>query len=396
MNQKSIDWIGFPGLRALDEREKDNLTKLIDDKVLYRGAGLTPPKYVSACEEALCRLFNKKYCLLLNSATSALIAFFHSIDLQPGDEVVLPAYGWITDLMSVLFFRATPVFCPIESGLTLSVSQLESCITEKTKAIVPIYACGNSCDITAIQKLINRYPSIAILEDACQCLFGYSTETSRLADATVLSFQAFKLITCGEGGALLTDDIEIYTKATRFHDAGLSRFGSQGIQEQNEIPQGIGLNLRMSELSAAVLSCQLEKHQDIIKKLIAAREKLLQAFLPAIGSGLLEQIQSEQTNHSFLLLQATNESIAEAFIDDLNKKGYPFKLAANLPYHALPGWIRYLEANHYEYRNINYQQSLKILEKTIIVEVNFDLTASDYSQLFNSIESIVNQLTILS
>jgi dTDP-4-amino-4,6-dideoxygalactose transaminase len=239
--------------------------------------------------------------------------------------------------------------------------------------------------------VVSHNQSIFIIEDASQCFTGSSVSPSHCVDMTILSFQAFKLVTAGEGGALLTDNLELYTKALQFHDAGLQRFSSHlSIVDAHEIPTGIGLNLRMNEVSAGILHCQLKKYQKITSDLKISRTNLLKSLSPAFEAGIMRFISTERINYAYLTLQGNSKDIIENFVEKLQQLGYPFKIAGKLPYHALPGWLRYLEYNHYHYHAINIEQTNAILDTTIIIEVNWQLDDKSINQFSDTISGLVS------
>ena len=142
-------------------------------------------------------------------------------------------------MSTVLEVGAIPVFAPIGADLTLDARHVEAATSPRTAAVTVIGSCGLAADIGRIRESMGSR-RIPVVEDACQSLGARHEDASR-SDVTIVSFQAFKIVTGGEGGALVTDDEAVYRAALQYHDAGLSRFAHTG--ERSWKPQGIGLNL---------------------------------------------------------------------------------------------------------------------------------------------------------
>ncbi len=378
------EWRALPGLRALGAAEEEALRRVLDRRALYRGDGIAPPCEVREAERELAARYGRRHALLFNSATSALHAALHALGIGRGDEVIVPGYGWITNLSVVLQLGATPVLAPVTSGLSIDAAAVEGCLSSKTRALTRVHALGLPAASVSIG-------SIALLDDTCQALGTELRGRPAGADAlmSVLSFQAYKLITSGEGGCLLTDDDALYTRAVRFHDAGLARFAHSAPATQSE-PVGIGLNLRMSELTAAVLRAQLERLDALVAQQRAAHMRMAAAFQPWIARGWMRVVEPPKGgagNGTTLVLEAESETRAARLAAAMQQRGIGVVHAREDRLHTLPGWIAYLEAQSLPHRVVERERSEAIIARTLMLDVNAALTAASWDALRRSIDS---------
>lgn len=387
------EWVGYPGARVIGEAEHKAVVDVLARRTLYRGAGLNEPREVSAVEVELARRLGRRFALTFNSGTSALVAGLVALGVGEGDEVIVPGYGWLTDVSAVLHLKAVPVLCPIGADLNIDPARIPECLTPRTKAITPVHACGRACDLDLVRAAA---PGVSVLDDACQALgatSGGRPVGGEGTAATVLSFQSFKIITAGEGGALVTDDEELYVAAVRYHDAGLSRFAhaaaSRGAPMQ---PIGVGLNLRMSELTAALLRVQLGRLEEVRAGQRAARERLSAAFAPAFEAGLLEEAPQgpgTEDNGTFLLLTARDGDAARGLHRALAALGVPLVHGIEDALHTSPGWAAYMQDQGFPFRSVGLEATRAILERTLFLQVNPDQSPESLDRLRRGIAGAV-------
>jgi dTDP-4-amino-4,6-dideoxygalactose transaminase len=367
-------------MRALGEEERTAVERVLRRRTLYRGVGLVAPEEVERCEEELARLVGRRHVVLMNSGTSALLAALHALGIGEGDEVIVPGFGWLTNLSTVLYAGATPVLVPTGPGLGLDPSWLEEARSARTRAITPVHACGSPCLMEPILSFARRH-GLSVLDDASQAM-GTSAAGG---DLTAFSFQAFKIVTSGEGGALGTDDEALYRAAVRFHDAGLERMaqprrGAPGL----ELPRGLGLNLRMSELDAALLRVQLTRLPALKAALGRAAEALTAALAPAMVSGAVRRVPpapGQTENQTFLVLEAAEAGVARAFEAALNEAGCRVLLASRDRYHGIQGWLEYLEENRLPYRVVGAEDAKRVQERVLMLHVNWEISEAELEQV---------------
>lgn len=226
-------------------------------------------------EEALKNRFSVNHASFVTSGFGALVSALIGFGIGPGDEVIVPAYTYIATAMAVVNVGAIPVIAEIDETLGLDPDDFEKKISKYTKAVIPVHMQGMPCNMDRICGIAAKH-GIKVLEDACQAngaSFGGRLLGS-IGDAGALSFNFFKIISCGEGGALLTKDSSIYEKACIYQDSSaIAYFGDQ-MNGFSQLPF-CGNEYRGNEILAAIMCCQLEKLDSIVADLRRNKAKLL-------------------------------------------------------------------------------------------------------------------------
>ena len=214
-------------------------------------------KYVRRLEYLFARYTNTRFVVSANSATSGLVMALGAIDLNPGDEVLVPCMSFHSTATSVLFFNAVPVFTEVKPDTyCIDPADAEAKITGNTKAILVVHLGGNTADMDAIMALARKH-SLKVIEDCAQApgVSYRGRPVGSIGDAGVFSLTETKNITCGEGGLLVTDDPRIARKARLIRNHG------EGVAESSwpddELVNVVGMNFRLTELQAAVAIAQL-------------------------------------------------------------------------------------------------------------------------------------------
>jgi dTDP-4-amino-4,6-dideoxygalactose transaminase len=207
-------------------------------------------------EAAYANLLGAKRCLATSSGTTALTASLHVMDVDAGDEVIISPYTFIATYNAVLMHKALPVFADTDpETLTMDPASIESRITDRTRAIVPVHIYGMPCDMDPINAVAKKH-DLGVVEDACQAwLAEYKGRMcGTLGDLGCFSFQNSKHLPAGEGGAITGNSDELLDRCHAFHNCGLATGTFQG--------QGFftrGNNYRMQHFQAAILLQQLDK-----------------------------------------------------------------------------------------------------------------------------------------
>lgn len=262
-------------MHIIGQEELDAVETVIRSRkfMRYRGG---ENGFTETFEIALCEKIGVRHALAVNSGTSALICGLVGLGVGPGDEVIVPGYTFIATAFAVLATGAVPIIAEIDESLTLDPEDVQRKISPYTKAIIPVHMLNSSCDMDKLQVVADTH-NIAILEDACQAV-GVSHKDKHLGAigrAGAFSFNQFKNLSCGEGGALLTNDDEIYERALIYHDGGAyTRQYASSVQ----MPFYAGMNFRASEFSGAIMGEQLKRLDPIIAGLRRRRRLLAEAF----------------------------------------------------------------------------------------------------------------------
>ena len=245
----------------------ENDVKLISEEIASGKFWAVGPR-VSEFEEKIADFIGTKHAIALNSGTSALHAALLSQGIGKNDEIIVPSFTFISTANAALFTGAKPVFADIEEKTCgLDPESVECLINENTKAIIPVHYGGCPCQIKEL-KDIAEDNDLVLIEDAAEA-FGASVDGKNIGtfgDLNILSFCQNKIITTGEGGAIVTDSDEIYEKINliRSHgrfEGGADYFSSAGLFDYVEL----GFNWRMSNLTATLGITQIEKADKIIE-----------------------------------------------------------------------------------------------------------------------------------
>jgi perosamine synthetase len=243
-------WPKWPEWRQAWE---PSILEVLRSGVWYRGSG----GRVAEFETAYAKLLGAKRCLATASGTTALIVGMHVLDVDAGDEVIVSPFTFIASYNAILIAKALPVFADTDPAtLTIDPASIESRITERTRAIMPVHIYGLPCDMDPIAALA-RKRGIAVIEDACQAwLAEYKgRKCGTIGDLGCFSFQNSKHLPSGEGGAITGNSDELIDRAGSYHDCGRSYGGFKG-EGQNFTRGG---NFRMQHFQAVMLMQQFDK-----------------------------------------------------------------------------------------------------------------------------------------
>tara|TARA_B100001142_G_scaffold327476_2_gene385205 strand:- start:1543 stop:2697 length:1155 start_codon:yes stop_codon:yes gene_type:complete len=245
--------------------DEEDFTQI--SKIIKRGNNWAIGPEIEEFENAIKNYVGVDYCLTLNSGTSALHATFLAYGFGSNDEVIVPSFSFISTANSVSFVGSTPVFGDIEENtFGLDPTLLPQLISQKTKAIVPMDYGGISCKINEIKEVAQNN-NLLLIEDSAEAL-GASVNGKKvgsIADSSIFSFCGNKVLTTGEGGAIVTNDKTIYEKIKLIRSHGrMDKVRYFENTEQSKYLE-LGYNWRMSSITAALGISQISKLDKIIK-----------------------------------------------------------------------------------------------------------------------------------
>lgn len=220
---------------------------------------------VRAFEDAMAQQLGIPYVLAVSSGTAALIVALKALGIGYGDKVIVPANTFIATVGAVICCNAVPVFCDVDESLNLDPSDLPRVMDDEVKAIIAVPILGNPCEMDAIMRFAEQH-HLYVIEDVAQsCGTKYKGNYSgTIGHIGAFSFQLNKILTAGEGGAVVTRSGEWFERSVRYHDQGMFREKHRyGLDSPDETNAFIGQNYRMSELTGAVLRAQWDKWQQI-------------------------------------------------------------------------------------------------------------------------------------
>lgn len=243
-----------------------------------------PGKHATAFAKKFAEVHTAKYAQCVNTGTVAIQAALKAIGIKPGDEVIAPAYTWEGTVGPVLLLNAVPVFVDIDpETYCLDAKLIEKAITPKTKAILPVHLGMRFADMDEILRIATRH-NLKVIEDCAHAHGGMwkGKGAGSMGDLGAFSFQSSKLITSGEGGAVITNNLEYMEKVQSYINAGRA---SVTDQFHHRI---IGFNYRLGEFQAAVLGPQLDRLPEQAKLREANMKHLETRLQGTPGIGLLK------------------------------------------------------------------------------------------------------------
>jgi perosamine synthetase len=278
------DW-KIPLYKIFTDEEDVNLIT----KVIQRGNNWALGPEIEEFENAITNYVGVDYCLALNSGTSALHSALIANEIGRNDDVIVPSFSFISTANSVLFVGGKPIFADIEENtFGLSPSSIMSKKTKQTKAIIPMDYGGLSCNILELNQ-IAKENNLILIEDAAESL-GSTINGKKVgsqSDCAIFSFCGNKVLTTGEGGAVVTNSKKLYEKIKLIRSHGRTDLSSSYFDNENDSQYtSLGYNWRMSSMTAALGISQLNKldklikmRQDVAKKLSIGLSKFQEISL---------------------------------------------------------------------------------------------------------------------
>ncbi|NLP45217.1 MAG: UDP-4-amino-4,6-dideoxy-N-acetyl-beta-L-altrosamine transaminase, partial [Peptococcaceae bacterium] len=281
--------------------DEDDINAVIE---VLKGDYLTTGPKIREFEEKLAQYTGAKYAVAISNGTAALHAACFATGIKEGDEVITTPITFAASANCVLYMGAKPVFADINpETYNIDPDEIRSKITERTKAIIPVHFTGQPCDMDEIQKIAQEY-NLTIIEDGAHALGAEynGRKIGSIGDMTTFSFHPVKNITTGEGGAITTNNDELYKKLVLFRTHGITR--DKDILLKDKGPwyyeqQHLGYNYRITDIQAALGISQLDK----LERFLAVRRDYVRKYNEAFSA--VEEIETpyqlENTNSAWHL-----------------------------------------------------------------------------------------------
>ena len=308
----------------IDEQEIREVTSVLSEKALT-SASFEGGKRVRQFEDLLSNFVKSKFAIAVNSGTSALQASLYALDIKPNAEVLIPSFTFVATANSVKSIGAKPVFVDIlKDNFTMDPDDMKKKITKRTKAIIPVHLYGHVAYMREIMEIAKKH-QLEIIEDASQSLGSkfkgkHSGTFSRLG---CFSMYAAKVMTAGEGGAIVTDDKKLFEKLKQIRNHGLSK---------HHITSKFGLNLRLPEINAAIAKIQMKKLPTFLRQR-KKNAQILTEFLQNHDIILPKERKNEVMN--WYLYTVTLKQ-RDKIMNKLNSAGIGAAVYYNPPIHQTP------------------------------------------------------------
>ncbi|WP_299888345.1 DegT/DnrJ/EryC1/StrS aminotransferase family protein [uncultured Lacinutrix sp.] len=256
----------MPGFERFGAEERKELQDVLDNGVLMRYGfdGMRNGHWkAKALEAQLQTTLQTKHAQLVSSGTAAVSVALASAGVGAGDEVIMPTFTFVASFEAIMMLGAIPVLVDIDDTLGLDAKAVEAAITKKTKAVMVVQMCGSMANMTALQLVCDTH-NLILVEDACQAIGGtyQGKPLGSIGDLGCFSFDFVKTVTCGEGGAVITNNEKYYLNADHYSDHGHDHIGNDRGAETHPF---LGYNFRISELHAAVGLAQIKRLPEFLE-----------------------------------------------------------------------------------------------------------------------------------
>lgn len=289
------------GKHYIDDDDIQAVVNALKEDYIATGPG------IDKFEKAFAEYVGAKYAVAVSSGTAALHACVYALGIQEGDEVITTPMTFVATASSIVMCGGTPVFADInENTYNIDPDEIETKVTAKTKAIMPVHFTGQSCDMKRIYGIAQKY-GLRVIEDAAHAhgadYYGSKIGACKYSDLTAFSFHPVKLMTTCEGGMVTTNNEELYRKIKLFR-AYCSTKDPNLLKDKTDGPwhyevQGLGYNYRLSDVMCALGNSQLCK----LDRFIAKRRVIAQRYNEEMKEfkGIVLPYQAEGCNSSWHL-----------------------------------------------------------------------------------------------
>jgi dTDP-4-amino-4,6-dideoxygalactose transaminase len=340
-----------------------------------------------AVEAQLCQYFGVKHAALVNSWTNGAVAALLALDVGPGDEVIVPAQTFIASANVVELIGAKVIFADVDSEtLLISPAAVRAAVTPRTKAVIAVHLYGQMVDIAALRAELRDRPDISIIEDAAHCFEGEfaGNKPGKHSKCAMFSFYATKNVTCGEGGAIITNDTSLYELVLQTRSHGMSagaidRFKLGGYQHWDMMRMGAKANL--PDLLACLLPGQIETADRKLER----RNEIGSQYEHAL-SGMPVRVPKHVSNakharHLFAIHVPT--PVRDTAIEVLGENG----IGVTVNYRAVPTTMYY--KNKYGYQENSFPVSEEWGKGTISLPLFPSLTREEQDYVISVLKEKV-------
>ena len=373
------------GRQYIDEADIAAVVETMQSPALTCG-----PK-ITELEKKLCEVTGAKYAVVVSNGTAALHIAAMAAGIGPGDEVIVSPITFAASANCVLYCGGTPVFADINpKTYNIDPASIRARITDKTKAIVAVDFTGQAVELDEIRKICQEY-NLILIEDAAHSIgTKYNGQpVGSIADMTTFSFHPVKTVTSGEGGAVTTNDEELYRKLRLYPTHGITRNQQEMCNpsdagwyyEQVEL----GYNYRMTDIQAALLISQLDKLPAFSarRKEIVAKYNSVFAQMPELI--VQEEIQKSDTTRHLYILRLNTELLncnRREFFDALRAENIGTQV------HYIPVYW------HSYYEKLGYEKGMcpeaeKLYSEILSIPLFYSMTDEDVEDVISAVKKIV-------
>ncbi len=395
----------MPGTELFGAEEKKEVMDVLETGILFRYNHDKERKghwKARSFENELARYHGVRYAHVTSSGTTADNLALAVCGVGAGDEVIVPPFTFIAPVEAVLHAGAIPVFAEIDETLCLYPAGIEAVITPRTKAVLLVHMCGSMAQVDKITDVCRKH-NLILIEDTAQAL-GSSFNKRPLGTfgkVAVYSFDFFKIVTAGEGGAIITDDPRLYEIATQHADHGHSHVGNNRGAEPHPI---FGTNFRLSEIHAAIGLAQFRKLPYILEHQRKNKSRLEQmlAKFPQISFRKIPDKKGDSA--TFMDFFVRDETTARKVLKEFDRFGVGYAYWFDNNYHYFKNWDHIKEMKSaaslaislfkppQDYRGLSLPQSDKIMSRLISIQIRVTWSEEEIRELSEKIEKALREV----
>lgn len=386
--------------RTFDQHEEELVIQALRSGCLSRNGGTM----VHRLEREFAEAIGTKYAVACTSGTACVHLAVGALDLEPGDEVIVPPITDIGSILPILWQNAIPVFADVDPrSMVLDPASVESQITPRTRAVIAVHLAGVPCPMDELVR-ISKAHNIVLIEDCAQAYWAeyHGRLVGTIGDMACFSLQQSKHITCGEGGLMVTSNSGFASRALLFSDKAWPRdSGSLGSRRFLFLSQ----NYRMSELAGAVALAQLKKVQSVVARRRLRAAQLIEQIAGIDGVTPPWTPPGTSSSYWLFMLHVSDPAIdTQKFGDALVAEG-------------VPAWVRYIVDPLYispifaqsktygtsgypfkPYGRQDFSRGLcpaaeKALSTVVAIQWNENYTEEQVSQIAKAIRKVANHFT---
>lgn len=383
----------MPGFEIFGEEEKKEIMDVLDTGVLFRyefNEQRNGVFKVKEFEEKFAKYCGTSQAQAVTSGSAALKVALIALGVGPGDEVITQGFTFVATWEAILEVGALPVFTEVDETLNMDPEDLKKKITSKTKCIIPVHMLGAQARIEEIVKIATQQ-GIPVIEDTAQAAGGRikGRHLGSFGTCGTFSFDSVKTITTGEGGMIITDDVELWRAMSEYHDHGHDHKVNPGTRG-GEGRRFIGFNYRMMELQGAIGLAQLAKLDGIVAAQQKNKSVLKEAAAGIPGVTFRELVDEQGDSATFITFTLQDREHCQRVNESLRDKGQGAINFAENTWHFYPKWEHLLEGktlikSGYPFaepggkRRIVYDplalpQSSALLERTLVYPVSIKMS----------------------
>ncbi|MFD0710388.1 DegT/DnrJ/EryC1/StrS family aminotransferase [Paenibacillus sp. GCM10027626] len=391
----------YPGAMVMGEEEAAKVAEVIYGRSPFRYYGPDCQNAVQTFENKMAAQLGVPYTLAVSSCTAALIVAMKALGIGYGDKVIVPANTFLATAGAVVACNAVPVFADVDESLNIDPADLLRVFDDEVKAIIVVPILGNPVDMEPVMAFAKKH-GVYVIEDVAQsCGTMYKgSYAGTIGDVGVYSFQMNKVLTSGEGGAVVTRDPRIFERAVRYHDQGIFREKARyGIDSSEEEAAFMGQNYRMSELAGAVMVQQWDKLPGIVSAMKSHNQTIrtaLSAAFPQINYRRCSDPEGDIGSNLGMIMASREDAMAltHALVaENINVQ----LLYGGKPVYMIPQLFHQRTADasgfpfNYPFRNpVVYEEQMcpravDLIARTVYLPISPLLTEQDVAEIIDGI-----------